>query len=73
MTDSGFIYAHPTWWSGAARLVDLSGSFDEYNQSDTGPEADARARANDARLVLEDLRAAFLLITDRGQTEAHSA
>jgi hypothetical protein len=45
----------PSWLSGAARVVDLGGYFDEYNESADGAEADAKALFCDWRIVGESL------------------
>lgn len=53
MTD--FLFAQPSWLSGAARTLDLGGTFDRYNVSPSPEEADARAIANDWMTVGCDL------------------
>ena len=35
-----FLFATPNWWSGAARVLDMGGTFDAYNSHD---EADVIA------------------------------
>ena len=45
----------PPWLSGAARALDVSGQFDEYNESTTGEAADAKALFFDWRTVGESL------------------
>jgi hypothetical protein len=52
-TDFLFMSPHP--WMGFARLLDIGGTFDRYNVSSTGDEADARAMYSDWRMVGEDL------------------
>jgi hypothetical protein len=54
-----FLFASPSWASGAARLLDWYGQFDEYNQSGSGQDADARAIFSDWRIAGEDLRSAL--------------
>ncbi len=50
-----FLFAMPSWLSGAARSLDLAGQFDEYNDSQTTEAADARALFCDWRIVGESL------------------
>lgn len=46
-----FLFASPSWLSGAARTLDLAGVFDEYNDSPDEDIADARAMFCDWRIV----------------------
>ena len=41
----------PSWLSGVGRNLDVAGQFDEYNESRTGDEADAKALFADWRTV----------------------
>lgn len=50
-----FLFAQPSLGSGAARVFDLFGQFDEYNRSDYPAEADAKALASDWILVGQDM------------------
>ena len=50
-----FLFARPTWLSGAARTLDLAGQFDEYNESLSEELADTRAMFLDWRIVGEAL------------------
>ena len=50
-----FLFATPSWLSGASRILDLAGQFDEYNESHNGEIADARALFCDWRIVGESL------------------
>jgi len=52
---SDFLFAQPSFASGAARVFDLFGQFDEYNISDTITDADAKAIAADWILVGQDM------------------
>jgi hypothetical protein len=52
---SDFLFAQPTFASGAARLLDFWGQFDDYNRSETPADADAKAIAADWLLVGQDL------------------
>jgi hypothetical protein len=57
MTD--FLVASPSLISGAGRLFDWYGQFDEYNISRTPTEADAKAMASNWSIVGEDIRNAM--------------
>ena len=50
-----FLFAQPSWLSGAARTLDLAGQFDEYNESLSEELADTRAVFLDWRIVGETL------------------
>jgi len=52
---SDFLFAQPSFISGAARVIDLWGQFDDYNRSDTPAEADAKALAADWFVVGQDI------------------
>lgn len=52
---SDFLFAQPSFASGAARVLDLWGQFDEYNISATPQEADAAALAADWLVVGQDI------------------
>jgi hypothetical protein len=52
---SDFLFAQPSLASGAARVLDLWGHFDDYNRSETPAEADAKAIAADWLLVGQDI------------------
>ena len=54
----------PSFLSGAARTLDLFGQFDEYNQSSTPLEADARAMIEDMMVVASDLGIAAIKVVD---------
>jgi hypothetical protein len=56
---SGFLYADPSFLSGAARTLDLYGLYDAYNISATPLEADARALAADWIVTGQDLQDAI--------------
>jgi hypothetical protein len=60
-----FLFARPSFLGGVARLLDLGGQVDVYNQSATPSEADARALYSDWRMVGEDLHAAIIANTPR--------
>jgi hypothetical protein len=50
-----FLFAQPSFASGAARVFDLWGVFDDYNISETTMEADERAIAADWLIVGQDI------------------
>jgi hypothetical protein len=54
------LYAQPSFAEGVARLVDFGNTLTEYNESPSGPEADAKAIRADWYAVGADLRGAML-------------
>lgn len=50
-----FLFAQPSFTSGAARILDLWGIFDDYNGSETPAEADAKALASDWLVAGQDI------------------
>lgn len=50
-----FLFAQPSFASGAGRVLDLWGTFDDYNISETTKEADEKAIAADWFVVGQDL------------------
>lgn len=54
-----FLFVEPSCLEGAARLIDLGGTMNVYNESETAAEADALAIYNDWRAVGNDLRYAI--------------
>jgi hypothetical protein len=50
-----FLFAQPSFASGAARTLDLWGTLDDYNSSETTLEADEKAIAADWIVVGQDL------------------
>ncbi len=53
------LFAQPSFVSGAARILDLGGTFDCYNISPTPADADHCALVNDWNVVGQDLREAI--------------
>ncbi len=49
----------PTFVSGWARLLDLGGVYDIYNESRNGSEADVCALYSDFRMIGQDLQEAM--------------
>ncbi|MBI1739602.1 MAG: hypothetical protein HYR57_01780 [Candidatus Koribacter versatilis] len=56
---SGFLFAMPSFVSGAARLLDLYCLYDSYNSSSTEREADYKAMLSDWRIVGQDILCAM--------------
>jgi len=52
---SDFLFARPSFIGGAARVLDLFGTLQEYNRSLTPDIADQRAMFNDFRAIGVDL------------------
>lgn len=52
---SDFLFAQPSFASGAARVLDLWGQLDGYNISPSPAEADAKALAADWLVVGQDI------------------
>jgi hypothetical protein len=50
-----FLFAQPSFLSGFARLLDLFGLFDSYNESRSPKEADAKAMYADWRITGQDI------------------
>ena len=57
------LFARPSFFSGAARALDLGGTFDKYNSSPTGEDADFLALRGDWAIVGKDMEAAIEEIT----------
>lgn len=51
-----FLIAIPNFISGCARVFDIGGVYDIYNESRDGNAADARAVYSDFRMVGQDLQ-----------------
>jgi hypothetical protein len=56
---SDFLFARPSFLSGMARVADLFGQFDSYNDSVTPVEADRKAALADWTAVGNDMRHAM--------------
>lgn len=48
---SDFLFSMPSFLSGAARVLDMGGTFTSYNTSPTPAAADARALASDLAMA----------------------
>jgi hypothetical protein len=65
-----FLFAQPSFGSGVSRVLDLWGTFDDYNRCNTPEEADATAIAADWRIVGQDIYDAIdKLNSERGATK----
>lgn len=60
MTD--FLFARPSFWSGAARVLDFAGTLQTYNTSREAEEADRRALRADWNAVGDDMRWAIRIV-----------
>ena len=56
------LFALPSFWSGAARVLDLFCVFDTYNDSPSDALADARAIHSDWHIVGQDLADAMMRV-----------
>ena len=56
----GLLYATPSFVEGIARAIDIGDTLTEYNYSETGNLADARALRSDWRAIGEDMRQAII-------------
>jgi hypothetical protein len=59
-----FLFATPSFLSGIARVLDIFGIFDSYNESRDGKEADAKAMFSDWSMVGYDLKSAAYSIPE---------
>ena len=69
---SDFLFAQPSFFSGVARILDLFGLFDSYNESLTPQEADARAMYADWRITGHDISDAVAQFEAEIQSEVNS-
>jgi hypothetical protein len=53
------LFARPSFLSGAARVLDLGGTFDDYNGSSSEQDADYRALQGDWAAIGSDLQKAI--------------
>ena len=49
------LFAMPSFLNGFSRVLDLGGTFDVYNENETGEKADCQALSSDWRQVGEDI------------------
>jgi len=55
----GLLFARPSFLEGVARIFDLGGTLNTYNESESPTEADYLAIANDWRAIDDDMRNAI--------------
>lgn len=70
MSHGTYLFARPSLLSGIARTLDMGATFDSFNDSVDGHDADALALAHDWQAVGDDLRAAALLWAQEHGIEA---
>lgn len=56
LDDTGFLFATPSFLSGAASAFDIGGTLVEYNISRNEADADSRAIASDWAVVGKDIQ-----------------
>jgi len=56
---SYYLFARPSFLEGVARVFDIGGVFDAYNESKTPVEADTKAMLHDWMMVGSDISHAF--------------
>ena len=54
--DTCFLFADPSFTSGAAAVIDIGGTLIQYNSSTDGNEADLRATASDWAVTGKDIK-----------------
>jgi hypothetical protein len=59
---SDFLYVRPTFLNGIGSVLNIGGEYYSYNFSPSPSEADARALANDWKMIGSDFRRAFEMI-----------
>lgn len=59
MGRTDFLFARPSFLNGAARVFDIGGTLNVYNESPSTKIADLRALRSDWEVVGRDMRAAF--------------
>ena len=64
------LYARPSFWEGVARLVDITGSLNQYNYSASDEEADCRAIESDWEAVGADILSAAKAFQEQFQQQA---
>jgi len=68
---SDFLFAQPSGLAGWARLLDLFGTFDDYNTSPSRSVADARALYTDWVVTGEDIRVAMAALKELKHESTH--
>ena len=57
--DTGFLFSGMNFFTGAGSVLNLAGSYYDFNYSPSGAEADANAIATDWNMVGQDLNNAI--------------
>ena len=65
MTD--FLFAKPSVLEGIGRNIDLFGILSKYNTSESGHEADMKARQNDIETLRNDFKTAYRMVINGNQ------
>jgi hypothetical protein len=68
---STFLFALPSGVEGAARIMDLTGTFDDYNRVGTPEQCDAFMLWLDWLAVGEDLKVAIRTVLSEQTSESH--
>ena len=64
---SDLLFARPSLIEGIGSTIDLFGTFQEYNQSQTPEEADAKALWNDFKAIGADIQNSYEIITKKNK------
>ena len=67
--DTCFLFADPSFLSGAASVMDIGGGLCTYNVSRSGSEADERAIASDWAVVGSDILNAAKALGEKAETK----
>jgi len=67
--NSDFLFAQPSVLEGVSRILDVGGTMQEYNQSISTAEADARAIYNDFRAIGNDISRATEIVIEQIKEE----
>lgn len=65
---SSFLFARSSWLSGFARILDIGGTFDDYNFGTTPAQTDWFALASDAEMVCRDFWGAIQSYTKENES-----
>lgn len=64
MSVSDLLFARPSFWEGVARVLDLGGTLNIYNESKTPEEADRTALQSDFAMVGKDINKAMKIFEE---------
>lgn len=65
---SNFRFARSSWLSGLARVLDIGGTFTDYNRGSTAAETDWFALASDTEMISRDFWVAVKSYTDENRS-----